>query len=516
MQRVLQPLLRRAMRRLQRADAFSKQVRVCGSLRTLANLIISRRGSCARVMSAERFAASRMVSKAFQNLCRIRMLKSQAERWMLVAEDCYIVRRLGSTLQAFSAFRSARNTAATAAATTCWKKICFRKLLQMVKRRAEWKNMTHTRLNLRPSRALHSPRTFASVPVKRRDFKSPSVIVPLGKVITTLTLQRAVRTWKALFHSSQVRATATVHWRSKAMRKSLICWWDGVRNHLVRRKLHRVNLTRTALRAWNSHTQQLIGRSTKSSSLLSAYSLRKRKERLRIAILRLKMVALTLSAFRARRAMLAANWTRWMRKFRVSILWRPNRRRDNQKQVRFVLLSRYWAHLQQWLSSRRKRRRISAVMWRGAPTPSPLRLLTEKVFHRWRTYCHRRATYRQQARLVTFDLRRRSLLLRAMRVLCLRCLHHGPSLRRHHLYGFPRKARLQQLQKQRRTQLRLTLRALCGFAAGRWAQRQEARLLLQEQQRRRLLFGLAALRALVMVQRSDINPCTSFSVARVF
>ena len=155
-------------------------------------------------------------------------------------------------------------------------------------------------------------------------------------------------------------------------------------------------------------------------------------------------------------------------------------------------------------------------MWGGAPSPpSPLQLLTEKAFQRWRTYCQRRATYRQQARQISFDWRRRNLLIRVMRVLCLRCLYCVPSLR-HHRYGSPRKARLQQLHKQRRTQLRLSLRALCGFAAGRWAQRQEARLLLQEQQRRRLLFGLAALRALVMVQRSDINPCPSFSVARVF
>lgn len=144
------------------------------------------------------------------------------------------------------------------------------------------------------------------------------------------------------------------------------------------------------------------------------------------------------------------------------------------------------------------------MVGRTAKGPPPPLLAAENAFHRWRTYCRRRTTRREQARHCKYVLRRRFLLLGALQALSLRCLHGRVGR------GSLRNALLQQQQQQqqqKRSLMRKSLRRLHAQAAGRWAQRQEARLLLIEQQRKRLGLGWAALRT--MVRRRDTRPSAS-------
>ena len=546
LRRVFRPLLRRVLRRLLRADALYKQVRVTGSLRTLTRHTIARRSGRARVRSTQRYAARRMMAAAFRCLYRARVLTDRADRRMQAAEDHCTVRRLGRTMEALRMNRDeqlGRTAAAKAAASACWQALCWKKFLRMVMRRAGRRRATHAKQRGgRPSTSRSNQQRSNSHPhvpdTVRRATRSwngngdavrvrvPPPFPRLNNVVGALTImRRAMRTWTALLHGMQVRATARAHWRNKSMRNSLSCWRVRVRCRLHQRNKVTADLTCRTLRAWYSRTQRMIQRSTTISTILSEISLRKRKKKIRNAFLRLVRVALTLSVSRALRAALAAGWTRWLQKSRLSFNARPNRRQViNRSQVRLATLSRAWATLQQWLSSKRKIRRRRAVamamaMDRKAKAPLGLGLdrstypvlglgldglglvVSEKAFNRWRTYCRGRTTRRQIARHCAYVLRRRFLLLGAMRALSLRGV--GP--------GSLRNALLQKQQQQRRLQMRKTLQTLCGFAAGRWAKRQEARLLLIEQQRKRLGLGWAALRTMVRHRRDDTRPSTSQS-----
>lgn len=514
---VFRPLLRRALRRLLRADTLYKRVRVRRSLHALASHMSARRRCMAQVRSAERFAAVRMMAMALRSLCRDRRIRIKlADAQMHTAEDHCIVRRLGRTMEALVINRDLKAGLAKAAisASVCWKTICWKKFLWKLRWRTGRRRVTHTKLGLPPdsSRQLRPPQLHPSDTARRgarRSGNGDRVIVRVrvppfprvGKIVGVLTMRRAMRAWTELLRGMQVRATATTHWRHKAMRKSLSYWRVRIQSRQHQRNKVRADLTYGAFHVWYSRTQQIIQRSATISTLLSENLLRKRKKRLRTAFLRLVSVALTLSVSRALKSVLAAGWARWVRKSRLSFMSRPNRLQGNRLQVRLAHLSRAWATFQQWLSSRRKiRRKNSLMVGRTAKGPPPSLLATENAFHRWHTYCRRRTTRREQARHCKFVLRRKFLLLGAMQALSLRCFHGRVGR------GSLRNALLQQ-QQQKRSLMKKSLRRLHAQAAGRWAQRQEARLLLIEQERKRLGLGWAALRTLV--RRRDTRPATS-------